>query len=109
MITRKQYLADSKTLHARFFEQFISEETLQFIEDKIGIEKLKASECPHLNDVVEWEQGGRTWLWDRTPIATSRLKAHGECDSRSVRTCVGKVAARQLLAAHLLVEKTFNQ
>lgn len=108
MITRKQYLADSKNLHARFFEQFITEETVAFIERNIGIDKLKASTCPHLNDVVDWEQGGRTWLWDRTPIATSRLKAHGECDSRSVRTCVGKVAARQLLAAHKLVDKVFN-
>ena len=108
MITRKQYLDNSTELHDSFYEQFINEETLQFIESNIGIEKLKASECPRLNDVVEWEQGGRTWLWDRTPIATSRLKAHGECDSRSVRTCVGKVAARQLLGIHQAVELMFK-
>ncbi len=108
MITRKQYMADSKNLHARFFEQFITEETVSFIERNIGIEKLKASKCPHLNDVCEWVSGGQTWLWDNTPIATNLLKSHGECDSRSVRTCVGKVAARQLLAAHQLVEKTFS-
>jgi hypothetical protein len=87
-------------LHHDYYTQFITTETLDFVRADIGLEKLFASECENLNDVVEWEQGGRTWLWDRTPINTAILARAGESDTRSTRTCVGKAAARILTEEH---------
>ena len=61
------------------------------------MKKLQASDDPHLNDVVRWEQGGRTWVWDRSPMNTKLCKELGENTSQSTRTCVGKAAARIIL------------
>ena len=96
MITRQQYI-DTPELHHEFYSQFVTDATFQFIKANIGLEKLQASDCPHLNDVVRWERGGQTWLWDHTPVNQQRIKDAGESLTMSVRTCVGKAAARILL------------
>ena len=97
MINRIEYMENSTKLHDIYYRQFVTAETIAFVENNIGIEKLQQSTCKHLNDVVKWEQGGRTWAWDRSPINVELAKLCGEGLSLSTRTCVGKAAARMIL------------
>ena len=96
-ISRKDYMKNSKKLHQAYFAQFVTESTIRFVESHIGLKRLQQSQCEHLNDVVRWEQGGRTWLWDRSPMNVELAKELGECSSMATRTCVGKAAARIIL------------
>ena len=96
-ITRAEYLSNSSELHDAYYRQFFTEQTIRFVESRIGVEKLQASSCKNLNDVVNWQNGGRSWLWDSSPINTELLKDMGESDCPSVRTCTGKAAARMIL------------
>ena len=96
-ITRDQYMDNSSELHHAYFSQFVTPSTIAFVSSHIGLKRLQASTDEHLNDVVRWEQGGRTWLWDRAPINTVLAKELGEGQSQSTRTCVGKAAARIIL------------
>jgi len=97
MIKRSEYMENSSELHHVYYSQFVTPETLNFVRNQIGMDKIKASKDPHLNDVVKWEQGGQTWKWDRSPINVPYAKECGEGVSLSTRTCVGKAAARMLL------------
>lgn len=99
MITRAEYMEINSERHHEYYAQFVTEQTLSFVRNVIGVEKLKASDDPDFNDVVRWEQGGRTWAWDRTPINSTLAKECGEGLSMSTRTCVGKAAARIILGA----------
>lgn len=105
--TRKEYMdamseyevgtPERKKIHHDYFCQFVTSHTIHFVESRIGLKRLQASTCEHLNDVVRWEQGGKTWLWDRSPINAQLAKELGEGITPSTRTCVGKAAARIIL------------
>lgn len=100
-ITRADYMKNSEALHHAFFSQFVTDETLSFVKNKIGMEKIRASKDAHLNDVVKWDRGN-SWLWDFSPMDVEKAKQLGEVSpkalpSQSTRTCVGKAAARILL------------
>ena len=96
-ILRSEYIEDASNLHHAYFSQFVTESTRRFVISHIGLKRLQASKDEHLNDVVKWEQGGRTWLWDRTPINSALAKELGEGRSMASRCCVGKACARMLL------------
>lgn len=101
MITRKEYMEDSKKLYHEYYSQFITPDTFQFVKTEIGMDKLRLSTDKHLNDVeVERYPEGR-WQWDLTPVNTALVaKAEERLITRasdSCRTCVGKEAARILL------------
>ena len=97
MITRAEYMENSSELFHEFYSQFVTQGTLSFVETNIGLKKLQASKCKHLNDVVEWENGGRNWIWDQSPMNRMLARELGENCSPSTHTCVGKTAARILL------------
>lgn len=97
MITRSEYMENSSELHHAYYSQFVTPMTIAFVNSYIGLKKLQASTCEHLNDVVQWEHGGLTWLWDRSPINSILTKELGEGNSLSTRTCVGKAAAKIIL------------
>jgi hypothetical protein len=105
IITRKDYMNDSSALHHRYYSQFVNGSTLQFVKDRIGMRKLKASKCEHLNDVAKHSRGGAgNWVWDYSPINMELAVKLGEVSagyipSDCTRTCVGKAAARMLLDA----------
>jgi len=97
MISRSDYMDNSSELHHQYYSQFVTPATISFVNSAIGLKKLQASNDPHLNDVVRWENYGRTWLWDRSPMNTVLAKELKEGTSQSTRTCVGKAAARIIL------------
>ena len=96
-ITHEDYIKDSAKLHHSYYQQFVTPTTVSFIKSCIGLAALRASTDKHLNDVVPWENGGRSWLWDRSPINEPLARELGEQVSMSTRTCVGKAAARMIL------------
>jgi hypothetical protein len=97
MISRSDYMENSSELHHQYYSQFVTSATISFVKSQIGLKKLQASNDPHLNDVVRWEQGGRTWVWDRSPMNTVLARELKENCSDSTHTCVGKAAARIIL------------
>ena len=102
MITRKDYMSNSGELHHKYYSQFVTESTLDFIKRNIGIDKIKASKDKHLNDIVKISNTTGTWTWDFSPINLELARELGEVwpnsfPSQSTRTCVGKAAARMLV------------
>lgn len=102
MITYKEYMNNSSELHQAFYAQFVTDETIDFIKSRIGIDKIKASKCHHLNDVVKMGASGG-WIWDYSPLDLSKARQLGAVGkhsypSQATHTCVGKAAARMLLA-----------
>jgi hypothetical protein len=105
IITRKDYMNNSAELYHTYYSQFVNESTLQFVRDRIGMRKLKASKCKHFNDVAKFSRGGAgNWVWDYSPINMELAVELGEVSagyipSDCTRTCAGKAAARMLLDA----------
>ena len=100
--TRQEYLAGICT-HADYYGQFVTPDTLQSMAWVIPLERIKASTCPHLND-IPLEQ------WDRLtgfPQGTALLRydnrlleqCQGSRATFSDLVCVAKVAANQYRGA----------
>lgn len=98
LITRKEYMNDSKNLHHDYFLQFVTESTKRFINSVFTIEQLLGSNDPHLNDLAKHEIGGG-WIWNRTPFNQALMRELGEVNinTASNSTCVGKAYAKQLI------------
>ena len=101
-ITRDEYMKNSSELHNDFYSQFVTQETLHFVKNRIGTDKIKESKDPTLNDVQvkRYPYGG--WEWDYSPINLKLARELGavgkqSLPSPSTRTCVGKAAARIIL------------
>lgn len=99
LITRAEYMADSKALHHAYFLQFATRATFDLVRRRIGVDAIRASTDPHLNDIP-------LRRWDELPIQytinTSAKGAaegfppgrYGWCQSDS--TCIAKAVAREL-------------
>jgi hypothetical protein len=97
-ITREQYIKSKEDgIHHAYYSQFVTENTMHFVKDRIGLAKIRASKCKHFNDVVKMV-GRRGWVWDFTPVNVALARQLGEGLSLSTHTCVGKAAARMLIA-----------
>jgi hypothetical protein len=105
MITRKQYMENSSELFNAYYAQFVTESTLSFVKSNVGMKLLKKSKDKHLNDIIQHSNGGAGgWIWDHSPINLELARQLGEVGERctgsmATHTCIGKEAARQLLAA----------
>ncbi len=103
MLTRQDYMKDSSNLHHKYYSQFVTNNTLQFVRSSIGMDKIRASTDPHLNDIVKHSHGGAGgWIWDYSPINLDLARECNEVSvgclpSQSTCTCIGKAAARILL------------
>ena len=101
MITRKEYMKNSSELHHEYYLQFATPASFEFVKSKIGIDLLKKSKDPHLNDIIKRSSCG-DWIWDYTPINLEKARQLGETGfnslpSPSTCTCTGKAVARVLL------------
>jgi len=84
---------DGDCTHREYWAQFVTEETRNTVLVVIGKKKLlKAQNDEHLNSIPLEN-------WDRMPISinTKLLIAVGDSYSLSVRVCIGKEAARQVI------------
>lgn len=105
LITRNEYMNASGS-HHDYYAQFVTESTMSFVRDVVGIDKILKSTCPHLNDVAKQSNGGSgSWVWDRSPFNLTLARRAGEVSERgigsqSTHTCIGKAAAKILIAQH---------
>ena len=103
MITHKEYMDNSAELHHAYYLQFATEATKRFVLERIGMDMLLRSTCPHLNDIVKHSKGGAgSWVWDGSPCNVNlMLEADalsvGYLPSPSMCTCVGKAVAKELI------------
>ncbi len=104
--TRQRYLdenskasgldsSDTMALHRRYHAQFVNESTKLSVTNTIGLDRLKASTDPHLNDIPlrEWDE-----LTHFLPISHV-WKEVGDRPSLGGLVCIAKEAARQVLEA----------
>jgi hypothetical protein len=100
LITRQEYMSNSKELFNEYYLQFATQASYDFINSQIGIKKLITSKCEHLNDLYRHSNSGAGgWIWDNTPINMRLIREAGEGNSQATHTCVGKVVARQMLSS----------
>jgi len=110
MITRKDYLNDSK-LFNDYYAQFVDEIIKQEVLDKIGIELLLNSKDEHLNDIPlrKWDAlAGFVFRGSemiRRPYSIrkelmDKLKEAGDGVSSAVMVCIYKNAARQIIKSY---------
>jgi hypothetical protein len=106
MITHKEYMANSAELHHAYYLQFATEGTKRFVLERIGMDKLLRSTCPHLNDIVKHSNSGTgSWVWAFSPYNVTLMREAGEVSkgylpSPSTCTCVGKAVAKELIREH---------
>lgn len=95
--TRAEYMKDSQTdgtaAHRRYFGQFVTPGTKYRVLSAIGLDRLKASTDPHLNDIPLplWDQ-----LTPQLPGSGQFVNA-GDYYTLSNGVCLAKEAARQIL------------
>ncbi len=104
IITRAEYMSNANKYTKAYYAQFVTDSTVQFIKENIGLNKLKKSKCEHLNDVVKITGAG--WVWDASPFNLSLARLAGEVSqngygSKSTATMIGKNAAKRMLAGEL--------
>lgn len=94
MITRDEYMKDSKNLHRLYFGQFVIPATFFQVISNIGMERICNSKDPHLNDIPLHE-------WDKMAYVVKEhcskmLKECGDFYSLATATCILKETARQI-------------
>lgn len=92
MKTRKQYL-NNECSHHEYYIQFVTPLTRTVVANGIGIDRIKGSTDPHLNDIPLAE-------WDSLPINLyyndNAMKAAGDYLTKSGAVCIAKAAAREI-------------
>ena len=100
--TRAEYMKDAQheakgpsTAHRRYFGQFVTDGTKSRVLSAIGLDRLKASTDPHLNDIPLkiWDQ-----LTPQLPGSAGFSKA-GDYYTLANGVCLAKEAARQIIEA----------
>ena len=102
LITRKEYMNNSKELHHKYYLQFAVKSTKTFVLNSLTVEDIKNALLKgdeHLNEIkIPYNNmgNGGSWWWDNAPINTTLLKELGDSNSPSTHTCVAKAMAKEL-------------
>lgn len=93
MKTRKDYM-EHRCTHREYYAQFVTEATRRRVIQAFGVDRLRASEDPHLNDIP-------LARWDRVdvPAPPISLEDCGDWLSPAGAVCILKEAARQIIEA----------
>lgn len=94
-IPRIQYIQGEAT-HQEYYDQFVSQATINYVVSRIGSETLLASTDKHFNDIplARWDN-----LTSHLPLAIT-FKAAGDWPTLAGLICVAKAAARQYVTAN---------
>lgn len=97
MKTRRDYI-DGKVTFSEYYRQFITPELVEAVKAKIGVDKVKASKDPHLNDIdlEKWD-----YLFQDYSLKKGiEKKMHEASDFLSLAgaVCTAKECARILAA-----------
>ncbi len=107
-------MENSGELHQQYYKQFVTNCTIEWVKNNIGIDKIIVSKDFHFNDLGYSHRYSHTlktstWIWDNAPVNVDRMRECGECHtnpSLGARTCVAKQAARKLLEQYKNGNKT---
>lgn len=101
MITRKEYLDNSNTLHRAYYAQMVTEQHKRLVIQKFGMNNLLKSKDPYLNDLPlhSWDMIANFARFDN-------LSNYGENNSISAKVCILKEAAKQIIEEHTLANTT---
>lgn len=105
MITRSEYLENSKELHEEYYGQFVTDGIINIVIRRFGIEELKLvyGADKNFNQIPlgQWDS-----LTNCLPsYVNAGLKNVGDYKSLAVYVCILKAAARQaVLKAEILEE-----
>ena len=110
-ISRIQYIQGEAT-HQEYYDQFVSQATINYVVSRIGSETLLASTNKHFNDIplVRWDNlvlplanTFKSVRWDNLtsvlPLAIT-FKSAGDWATPAGLVCVAKAAARQYVTAN---------
>ena len=91
--TRKQYM-NKEVSHAEYYGQFVTRETRAFVAQTIGLDRVKASVDPHLNDIPlkKWDD------YRGTAEQAAALRVAGDSPTLSGWVCIAKACARMMKA-----------
>ena len=95
MITRNEYIKNSRVLYADYYRQFATDEMRRAVVEFIGLDMIQASTDEHFNDIPleKWDN-----MFPLVAIWTSEdvLTATGEFITPSFAVCVLKNIAHDL-------------
>lgn len=90
--TRTQYHAQECT-HHEYYIQFATPALRRAVATKIGVERIKSSTDPYMNDIPLAD-------WDRLPVAlyynAQRMKQAGDYLTKAGAVCIAKAIAREI-------------
>ena len=109
MLTRQDYMKDSRKLHRQYFAQFVDDVTKKEVLGHIGKDKIMASKDEHFNDISMdlWDDMSGFSFSKRTgemlrkpsyirPELMAKLKETGEGVSCASLVCIYKECAKQI-------------
>jgi hypothetical protein len=93
MITRKEYLENSKELHYPYYFQFANKATKELILRSIGKGRIKKSNNKYFNDIPlsEWDKLSGFMVFNKTLC----MEVNGQV-SLSDRVCILKAVAENI-------------
>ena len=97
MKSRYEQYTSGEITHREFYKPFVKESLKTAVRSKILLERLLASNDPHLNDIPlkEWDD-----LVFLLPIRDMLDAGMNTVNARSIRVCIAKEAACQLIDEH---------
>ncbi len=97
MKTRRDYI-DGKATFSEYYAQFITPELVEAVKAKIGIDKVKVSQDPHLNDIPLYKWDNLFQDYNIKKEIASKMKEAGDYLSMAGAVCTAKECARLLAA-----------
>jgi hypothetical protein len=89
---------DGKTTFSEYYAQFITPELVEAVKNKIGIDKVKASKDPHLNDIPLTKWDSIFLDYNLKKEIALKMQEAGTFFSISGAVCTAKECARTLAA-----------
>jgi hypothetical protein len=97
MKTRRDYI-DGKATFSEYYAQFITPELAEAVKAKIGIDSVKASKDPHLNDIPLYKWDNLFQDYNLKKEIALKMQEAGDYLSMAGAVCTAKECARMLAA-----------
>jgi hypothetical protein len=95
MKTRRDYI-DGKATFSEYYTQFITPELINAVKEKIGIDRVKESNDPHLNDIPLSKWDSIFLDYNLKKGISLRMQDAGDFLSMAGAVCTAKECARLL-------------
>jgi hypothetical protein len=97
MKTRRDYI-DGKATFSEYYQQFTTPALIEAVTRKIGIDRVKASKDPHLNDIPLAKWDSIFLNYNLKKEIALKMQEAGDFLSMAGAVCTAKECARTLAA-----------